>query len=149
MRGQRESRPKLQLAEDRSSVRQTRRTAYLDFLEQAHVTGELYYRLGDVYVQVADPNDQLARIDDLRSDLRDAFDPLMRAARMVVLEGPAAVAEAAEAVRQAASDANRAMWRITQSDAGARDHFDAARHVFQTHLTEFIEASRTAAAELR
>jgi hypothetical protein len=38
------------LAEDRSRVRQTRRTAYLDFLEQAHVTGELYYRLGDVYV---------------------------------------------------------------------------------------------------
>jgi hypothetical protein len=116
------------LAGHRGQVRQIRRAAYLDFLEQAHIAGELHYRLGDIYAQLTDRAEQLARIRELRSALRDAFDPLMRAARVVVLEGPAPVAQAAAAVRQTASDANSALWHV--------------------QLDRFIEASRAAVTEM-
>ena len=67
--------------QQQSRSRETRRTAYLEFIEQAHITGELYWRLGDVYAQLTDPDEQLVRIQQLRADLRDAFDPLSRCAR--------------------------------------------------------------------
>src|SRR5262249_39781471 len=98
-----------ELSHRQTRIREIRRTAYLDFIEQAHITGELYFRLGDVYAKLSDDDDRLAGIQQLRSHLRDAFDPLMRSARLVALEGPAAVAEAAEAVRHAALGANGAM----------------------------------------
>lgn len=101
-------------AQRHSRAREIRRTAYLEFIEQAHITGELYYMLGDVYAQLTDPDEQLNRIQQLRTDLRDAFDPLTRCVRVIVLEGPAPVVEAARAVRQAASDANNALWVVSQ-----------------------------------
>jgi hypothetical protein len=132
------------LAAHHNRVLEIRRTAYLEFIEQAHVTGELHYRLGDVYAQLTDPDDQLVRIQQLRTDLRNAFDPLMRCARVIVLEGPAPVAEAAEAVRQAASDANTALWMISQGEIGARERFDEANLIFRSQLERFIESARTA-----
>jgi hypothetical protein len=103
-----------------SRSRETRCTAYLEFIEQAHITGELYWRLGDVYAQLTDPGEQLDRIQRLRADLRGAFDPLSRCARVIILEGPAPVVEAAEAVRQAAADANHFLWEISRAENGAR-----------------------------
>jgi hypothetical protein len=82
------------LAQHHSRVREVRRAAYLDFVEQGHITGELYFRLGDVYAQLSHPGQQLAPIQQLRNDLRDAFDPLMRSARVITLEGPASASTA-------------------------------------------------------
>jgi hypothetical protein len=129
-------------AQDRSRIRELRRTAYLELIEQAHIIGEHYWRLGDVYVQLTDPDAQLARIQQLRTDLRDAFDPLMRCVRVVVLEGPAPVAEAAEAIQEMASKSNRALRMISQNEPGAREHFDEAHRIFRVRLAEFIEAAR-------
>jgi hypothetical protein len=75
---------------------ETRRTAYLEFIEKAHITSEIHWRLGDVYAQLTDPGEQLDRIQRLRADLRDAFDPLSRCARVIALEGPWPFVEAAE-----------------------------------------------------
>jgi hypothetical protein len=118
--------------------------AYLELIEQAHIMGELYWRLGDVYAQLTDPDAQLARIQQLRTDLRNAFDPLMRCVRVTVLEGPASVAEAAEAVQQAASKSNGALWMISQDQPGAREHFDESHRIFRVQLGRFIEAARAA-----
>jgi len=134
-------------AQQHSRVREARRTAYLEFIEQAHITGELYYRLGDIYVQVADRDEQLARLDQLRGDLRDAFDPLTRCARTISLEGPAPAADAAETVRRAASDANAALWKLSQGLDSAADLFDEAHQAFRRELKSFIEAARTAMPE--
>jgi hypothetical protein len=131
-------------AQHHSRVREVRRTAYLEFIEQAHITGELYWRLGDVYAQLIGSDAQLAGIQQLRIELRDAFDPLMRCARVLVLEGPEPVAEAAEAVKQAASDSNKALWIVSQGEAGARERFDEAHRIFRFQLERFIEAARTA-----
>ena len=125
---------------------EARRTAYLEFSEQAHITGEFYWRLGDVYAQLRDPAEQLSRIHKLRADLRNAFDPLSRCARVIILEGPALVAEAAEAVKEAASDANHILWEISQSEPGSRERFDEAYRMFRVQLSKFIEAAHTAIA---
>jgi hypothetical protein len=120
-----------------------KRSAYREFIEQAHVTGELYFRLGDVYAQVSDPGNQLRGIEQLRADLRDAFDPLMRSARIVVMEGPDSAADAAEAVRRAAAETNGALWLVSQGEEGARERFDEAQRRFRTELDRFIAAART------
>jgi hypothetical protein len=132
------------LAQQQSQVREARRTAYLEFIEQAHITGELHWRLGDIYIQLPDRDDRLARLNQLRDDLRDAFDPLMRCARTICLEGPAPVAEAAEAARRAASDANGALWMLSLGQDGATERFDEAHRAFRVELERFIEAARTA-----
>ncbi|WP_225851215.1 hypothetical protein [Streptomyces sp. HPF1205] len=131
-------------AQQHGRTREARRTAYLELMEQAHVIGEFYWRLGDVYVQIPDADAQFVRLEQLRGDLRDAFDPLMRCVRVVVLEGPLQVAEAAEALQQAAAAANRAMWRISLREVGARSHFEEAHIHFRLQLERFIEAARAA-----
>lgn len=78
--------------------------------------------------------------------MRDAFDPLSRCARVIILEGPAPVVEAAEAVKQAALDANHVLWEISQAESGARERFDAAYRIFRVRLSEFIEAAQAAMA---
>jgi hypothetical protein len=131
-------------AQDHSRTRELRRTAYLEVIEQAHIMGELYWRLGDAYVQLTDADAQLAWIEDLRAKLRDAFDPLTRCVRVTILEGPASVAKAAEDVRQAASKSNGALYLISENEPGARDNFDEAHRIFRLRLTKFIEAARAA-----
>jgi hypothetical protein len=125
-------------------IREIRRTAYLELIEQAHVTGELYWRVGDVYAQLTDSQAQMEHIQDLRTTLRDAFDPLMRCVRVVVLEGPASVAEAAEAVQTAASDSNRALWRVSLGEPAAHERFDETHQAFRRQLEQFIEVARSA-----
>ncbi|AVH58859.1 MULTISPECIES: hypothetical protein [Streptomyces] len=131
-------------AQQRDRIRELRRAAYLDLMEQAHITGELYWRVGDAYAQLSAPDGRLARIQELRVELRTAFDPLMRCVRVVLLEGPAPAAEAAVAVQGAALEANRALWRITEGDSGARERFDEAHGVFRRRLERFVEAARNA-----
>jgi hypothetical protein len=79
-------------AQQRNQLRVSRRTAYLELIDQAHVIGELYWRLGDVYAQSPDADARLKGIEALRVALRDAFDPLQRCARVAVLESPGEVA---------------------------------------------------------
>ncbi|MEU1530171.1 hypothetical protein [Streptomyces fagopyri] len=128
----------------RDRIRETRRGAYLDLMEQAHLTGQLYWRVGDAYAQLDDPEDRLTRVQELRDELRGAFDPLMRAVRVVVLEGPVPAAEAATAVQQAAAQANRALWHVTRGDPGAHERFDGAHEVFRHTLERFTGTARDA-----
>ncbi|WP_217371156.1 hypothetical protein [Nonomuraea antri] len=131
-------------AQHHARVREARRTAYLDFLAQAHLTGELYYRLGDVYAQLTQPDEQVRKIHDLRTALRDAYDPLARCTRVVLLEGPEAIAATAESVQQAVTDANGALWEIVQGAPDARARFDQSHQTFRERLQRFIETARTA-----
>ncbi|MFF2381765.1 hypothetical protein [Streptomyces sp. NPDC058108] len=128
----------------RDRVRDARRAAFLDLMEQAHLTGELYWRVGDAYVQLDDPEARLARVQELRGELRSAFDPLLRGVRVVLLEGPAPAAEAAGDVQRAAAEANRALWRVTCGDPGAHERFDAAHEAFRRRLERFVVVARDA-----
>lgn len=128
-------------------VREVRRAAYLDLMEQAHLTGQLYWRVEDAYVQLAG-DARLVRINELRDQLRTAFDLMMRCTRIVVLEGPLAVATAAEAVQDAAQEANRALWRVTCGDPNARERFKDSERSFKQRLKEFNKAAQTVMSSL-
>jgi lipopolysaccharide biosynthesis regulator YciM len=129
-------------AQHHARIREARRTAYLEFLEQAHITGELYYRLGDIYIQLTQPDEQSKKLDELRTALRDAYDPLARCARVVLLEGPESVAVKAEDVKQAVTDANGALWHVAQGTPEACSRFDGAHKVFRDRLQSFIKTAR-------
>ena len=113
-------------AQRHSHVREMRRAAYLDLMEQAHITGQLYWKVGDAFLRLPDEQDQLACVQGLRVELRAAFDPLMRCTGIVGLEGPRLVAAAAEALREAAREANGPLARVSRSEPGARERFDDA-----------------------
>ena len=134
-------------AQSRNHVRDMRRTAYLDLIEQAHLTGQLYWRVGDAYVQLSEHEARQSRIQELRTELRTAFDPLMRCTRIVVLEGPRSVADAAENLTDAARIANRALWTISLGELEARKDFDAAEEAFRVRLERFTLAAQTAMTE--
>ncbi|MFJ9381622.1 hypothetical protein [Streptomyces sp. NPDC101455] len=131
-------------AQGRDRVRDSRRSAYLELMEQAHVTGELYWKVGDANFHLTGHTERLARIEDLRTQLRNVFDPLMRCVRVIVLEGPDTVAKAARGVLEAASETNSALASIAQEEPEARERFDAAQGRFRARLEEFIEAAHKA-----
>jgi hypothetical protein len=131
-------------AQHRRQVRELRRAAYLELMGHAHIVGELYRRVLDAFHQIADPGEQLTRSEEVRSELREAYDPLMRSVRVVVLEGPCATAEAAQAVLNAARETSRSLWRITCDDADARAHFDEVQGAYLRCLGAFVDAARAA-----
>ncbi|MFF4472181.1 hypothetical protein ACFYZ3_21735 [Streptomyces sp. NPDC001599] len=134
-------------AQRRDRVRSSRRDAYLDLMAEAHVTGELYWRVGDAYAQLMDEDALAAHIEEIRTRLRDGFDPLMRCVRVIVLEGPDTVARAARAVLEATSESNSALARVAEGRPRAREGFDAAQARFRHRLDEFIEAAHTAVGD--
>ncbi|MFF9222063.1 hypothetical protein [Streptomyces viridosporus] len=129
-------------AQHRERVRESRRAAYLEVMEHAHVIGELYRRATDAFHRIADPDQQVTRLEELRSELREAHDPLMHSVRVAVLEGPSLIAEAAQAVLDAASRTNRCLWHITCGDADARSRFGDARTAYLRCLERFVEVAR-------
>ncbi|MFI6334398.1 hypothetical protein [Streptomyces sp. NPDC050535] len=134
-------------AQHRDRVREIRRAAYLDLMEHAHVIGQLYWQVGDAFYQLTDPPERLTRVQELRVELRGAYDPLMRCVRVLVLEGPAPAAEAAEAVMAAAAQSNSALARISEGEPGARELFEETHAVFRHKLERFIDEARTAMAD--
>ncbi|MEU8138216.1 hypothetical protein [Streptodolium elevatio] len=127
-------------AHQRSVSRETRRLAYLELIEQAHVVSELHWRLGEAE-QLPDPAAQATRIEELRVELREAFAPLMHRVRITVLEGPVPVADAAQALQAAALSANRALWALTQN-TGPHEAFHQAHRQFRSQLDCFIDIAR-------
>ena len=124
-----------------------RRAAYLELMEVAHTTGQLYWKVGDAYVHFPNQQARLARIQELRDELRAAFDPLMRSTRIVALEGPGHVSAAAEAVRQATQEANSALAAVWRDEPDAHRHFEDADTRFQLRLEQFTRAAQTAMSE--
>ncbi|MFE0180873.1 hypothetical protein [Streptomyces olivaceus] len=131
-------------AQHRGHVRQSRRAAYLELMGHAHIVGELYRMALDAFHQITDPGHQLTRFEELRSELREAYDPLMHSVRIVVLEGPSATAEAARAVLSAARETNGCLWRITCDDADARARFFEVQGAYLQCLGRFVDAARAA-----
>ncbi|MER6567143.1 hypothetical protein ABT288_13315 [Streptomyces sp. NPDC001093] len=131
-------------AQHRERVRELRRSAYLELMEQAHVIGELYRRVVEALNQITDPDQQLTRFEELRSELREAYDPLMHSVRVVVLEGPPATAEAAQTVLDTAREVNRCLWHITCGDVDARPRFHEVQETYLGCLGRFVDTARSA-----
>ncbi|MGQ4329952.1 hypothetical protein [Streptomyces hayashii] len=107
-------------AQHRGRVRELRRAAYLELMQRAHDMAELYWKVSDAFLQTPGPQQQLARLEELRIELREAYAPLMQCVRVVALEGPAATADAAQAIQDPPLKVNQCLWHIpAETQTGA------------------------------
>ncbi|MCX5438743.1 hypothetical protein [Streptomyces sp. NBC_00063] len=104
----------------------------------------MYWKVSDAFLEIPDTQQQLARLGELRLELREAYALLMQSVRVVVLEGPAATADAAQAVQDAALKVNQCLWHIIRGDADARARFDDLQATYRQCQGRFVERARAA-----
>lgn len=130
-------------------LRESRRTAYLDLIEQTHHMGELFWEISAALRLPGSPARTTA-LGELRERELAEYAKIRRCARVVELEGPPSAATAALALQQATGPFYAAMTADLSHDANGRhdsadsEDFDAAFRPFWAALEDFVDAARTA-----
>ncbi|MEU5543797.1 hypothetical protein AB0G85_15565 [Streptomyces sioyaensis] len=124
-------------------LRESRRTAYLDLIEQTHHMGELFWEISAALRRPGSP-DRTAALGELRERELAEYAKIRRCARVVELEGPPSAAAAALALQQATGPFYAAMTADLSDEADGRHDFDAAFSPFWAALEGFVEAARAA-----
>jgi hypothetical protein len=126
-------------------LRQARRAAYADFIEQAQRLSDVHWKVSDI-VRAADSGGlgprQVEELRALRDRQREEYAALRHRTWIVSLEGPDEVAELANAVRRSTNPFYKAMEAMIEGDADAVARFDACYRPFWQALKDFIKASR-------
>ena len=125
-------------------LREARRTAYAEFMEQAQRLNDVHWKVSDV-VRGAGAGlgpEQVEELRRLREVQRDEYAALRHLTWIVSLEGPDEVAELANTVRRATSPFHKAIEAMIDGDADGVGRFDACYGPFWQALKEFIKASR-------
>ncbi|RSO06648.1 hypothetical protein DMH18_27255 [Streptomyces sp. WAC 06783] len=141
-------------------LRESRRAAYLDLIEQTHRMGELYWEILAVLRNGAgssgsaggsggaDGPDGAGDIAEALKELHDReiaeYAKIRRCARVVELEGPPEAAAAALALQRTTGTFYRCVKAAMEGDADAREEFRTAFSPFWAALEDFVEAARTA-----
>ncbi|MGY0057773.1 hypothetical protein ACWY4P_14640 [Streptomyces sp. LZ34] len=127
--------------------RESRRTAYLDLIEHAHQTVEVYWEISAAQ-RTAHAEHRPAALDALVERELEAYGKLRRRVRVVELEGPPAAATAANALQNATGPFHRALRDIRSDDhpdhPEAVRRFEASYRPFWAALTDFVDAARDA-----
>ncbi|MFC3576556.1 hypothetical protein ACFOZ0_25380 [Streptomyces yaanensis] len=123
-------------------LRETRRTAYANLIEQAQRMGDLYWKVSDLCAD--DITQAPGELRQLRDRLRDEYSGLRHCTWIVSLEGPPEVAEAADALRRTTTPSYRAVEAMLDGDREAAERFDAAYAPFWQALRDFVERAREA-----
>ncbi|TJZ49675.1 hypothetical protein FCH28_25735 [Streptomyces piniterrae] len=135
-------------------LRESRRAAYLDLIEETHRIGELFWEISAV-LRSSPSADRSAALRELYDRELAEYAKMRRCARVVELEGPPSAAAAALALQKATgpffaafkaeldadADAERTSAR---SDIDNHEEFDAAYHPFWKALEDFVDAARDA-----
>ena len=129
-------------------LRTTRRSAYVDLIEQAQRMGDLYWKVTDAD-GTDDGDDRRAALTDLRMRLRGEYAVLRQRVWVVDLEGPAEVASAADRVRCATSDNWRALSAMIAGEEGAGQRFNDCYPPFWESVVNFVDVARNALHETR
>ncbi len=130
-----------------AEARARRRDAYRELSAAVHGLSEVCWRIEEA--DAAPEGDPPAvTAEHLATSARAALNEVTRASREVLLEGPAQVAEAAQALRHAAITVNRALDGVATGGAPARARYDAAYRDFRREHLRFLELAR-AALEIR
>ncbi|MFJ6786791.1 hypothetical protein [Streptomyces angustmyceticus] len=124
-------------------LRESRRTAYLDLIEQAHRMGELFWEISAT-LRTPDSASRSAALDELRDREVAEYARIRRCARVVELEGPSSAAAAALALQKATGPFYEALAGDPPGDADPRESFDAAYRPFWARLEDFVDAARAA-----
>ena len=125
-------------------LRQARRTAYAEFIEQAQRLSDVHWKVSDV-LRGAEGGLGPERVEELRrlrERQRDEYATLRNLTWVVSLEGPDEVAELANKVRRTTNPFHKAIEAMIEGDTGAVARFDACYAPFWDALKEFIQASR-------
>ncbi|MEW1748270.1 hypothetical protein ACIQU1_03720 [Streptomyces angustmyceticus] len=124
-------------------LRESRRTAYLDLIEQAHRMGELFWEISAT-LRMPDSESRTAALDALRDREVAEYARIRRCARVVELEGPSSAAAAALALQKATGPFYEALAGDPPGGTDPRETFDAAYRPFWATLEDFVDAARAA-----
>ncbi|PBC85572.1 hypothetical protein SAMN05428945_7032 [Streptomyces sp. 2224.1] len=124
-------------------LRESRRTAYLDLIEQTHRMGELFWEISAT-LRLPGSDARTAALDELRDREVAEYAKIRRCARVVELEGPPPAAAAALALQKATGPFYTALTDAPPGDTDRHDAFNAAYRPFWAALEDFVEAARTA-----
>lgn len=124
-------------------LRESRRTAYLDLIEQTHRMGELYWEISAA-LRLPASSDRVDQLKELHDREVAEYAKLRRHARVVELEGPPTAAAAALTLQKSTGVFYQAFRAILSGDESARDDFDAAYAPFWAALQDFVDTARDA-----
>ena len=124
-------------------LRESRRTAYLELIEQTHRMGELYWEISAA-LRLPRSDTRTATLGALHDREVAEYAKIRRCARVVELEGPPSAAAAALSLQKATGPFYEAVGRELAGAADADAQFDAAYSPFWKCLERFVDAARDA-----
>ncbi|WP_328548304.1 hypothetical protein [Streptomyces platensis] len=124
-------------------LRESRRTAYLDLIEQTHRMGELFWEISTV-LGLPRSESRASTLGELQDREVAEYARIRRCARVVELEGPHSAAAAALALQKATRPFYAALSADLAGDPDSQDSFDAAYRPYWKALEEFVDAARDA-----
>ncbi|MFF2808871.1 hypothetical protein ACFVT2_17150 [Streptomyces sp. NPDC058000] len=124
-------------------LRESRRTAYLDLIEQTHRIGELYWEISAELRESASDT-RTARLDALLDRETAEYAKIRRCARVVELEGPPSAAAAALTLQKATGPFYETLRTGMVEDTDCREEFNAAYTPFWKALENFVATARAA-----
>jgi hypothetical protein len=124
-------------------LRESRRTAYLELIEQTHRMGELYWEISAT-LRLPRSAARTASLGALHDREVAEYAKIRRCARVVELEGPPPAAAAALALQKATGPFYEAVGAELSGAEGAGAQFDAAYSPFWKSLERFVDAARDA-----
>ncbi|MEU9125526.1 hypothetical protein AB0C96_37825 [Streptomyces sp. NPDC048506] len=124
-------------------LRESRRTAYLELIEQTHRMGELYWEISAA-LRLPASDARTATLGELHDREVAEYARIRRCARVVELEGPPSAAAAALSVQKRTGTFYAAVTAELAGDTGRREEFDAAYRPFWAALEAFVDAAREA-----
>ncbi|MGR3934059.1 hypothetical protein [Streptomyces sp. BRA346] len=133
-------------AQQSERLRDSRRTAYLELIEQVHRTGEFYWEISAAH-RAGDFRRDPTLLEQMVERERDYYSKLRRCVRVVELEGPDAAGEAAHALQKSTGRFHRSLQAMAADDPEAIRRFDDAYRPFWAALTVFVDAAKTALRE--
>ncbi|MEU9115702.1 hypothetical protein AB0D04_28945 [Streptomyces sp. NPDC048483] len=124
-------------------LRESRRAAYLDLIEQTHLMGELLWEIGDT-LRLPGSAARTTALGELHVRQVAEYVKIRRCARVVELEGPPRVADAALAVQKRTGPFHAAITAALAGETDTHPAFDAAFSPFWKALENFVDAARGA-----
>ncbi|UZJ33794.1 hypothetical protein [Streptomyces endophytica] len=124
-------------------LRESRRTAYLELIEQTHRMGELYWEISAT-LRLPGSDDRTATLTELHDREVAEYAKIRRCTRVVELEGPPSAAAAALSLQKATGPFYAAVKQELAGEGDGCDAFDVAYRPFWAALENFVDAARDA-----
>ncbi|EFL22685.1 hypothetical protein SSOG_02399 [Streptomyces himastatinicus ATCC 53653] len=133
-------------AQQTERLRDSRRTAYLELIEQIHIMGDFYWEISAAQ-RNGDFRTRPALLDETLERERDHYGKLRHRARVVELEGPAAAGEAARKLQKSTGRFHRSLVAMAADDPEAIRRFNDAYSPFWATLGDFVDVAKTSLQE--